>query len=86
MRARSQESSFVLTYIPEPGLKNTQRLGSQLTCAHTQKANFLSHSYRKQQLKEEEGSLEKQGGEKISHSMGMGPEENTAQTPDVETP
>ncbi len=53
---------------------------------HTQKANFLSHSYRKQQLKEEEGSLEKQGGEKISHSMGMSPEENTAQTPDVETP
>lgn len=50
------------------------------------KAKFLSGSYRKQRLREEEGSLEKQGGEKNSQSMGMGPKENTAQTPDVETP
>lgn len=66
--------------------KHTQQLGSQLTCTYTRRANFLSRSCRKQRLKEEEGSLEKQGGENISLSMGMGLKENTAQTPDVETP
>lgn len=66
---------------------HTQRLGSS-SCAltHTQRANFVSGSYRKQQLKEEEGSLEKQGGVTIQRSIGRGPKENAAQTPDVGTP
>lgn len=42
------------------------------------KAKFSSGSYRKQRLREEEGSLEKQGGEKNSQSMGMGPKENSS--------
>lgn len=46
----------------------------------------MSGSYRKQQLKEEEGSLEKQGGVTIQRSIGRGPKENAAQTPDVGTP
>lgn len=59
----------ILTYIPEPGLthekkkqSHTASLGSRLTCGAALKANFLSRSYRKRRLEEEEGSLEEEGG------------------------
>lgn len=65
---------------------HTASLGSRLTCAVALKANFLSRSYRKRRLEEEEGSLEEEGGGVNQQSMGMGPKKNTAQTPDVETP
>lgn len=45
----------------------------------------MSRSYRKRGLTDR-GERGEGGGEKISQSMGMGPKENTAQTPDVETP
>lgn len=57
--------------------------------AHVQahkEGQLLSRCYRKQQLREQEWSRGGGVGEKILHCMGMGLKENTAQTPDVETP
>lgn len=61
-----------------------EKVGSQLTCRRTKKANFWLAVTGNSSL----GSRRGVGGvgEKILHCMGMGLKENTAQTPDVETP
>lgn len=88
---RAQEGSVTTSHLhfdlhTRP-CSHTQRdkVGSQLTCRHTKKANFCLAVTGNSSL----GSRSRVGGgvgEKILHCMGMGLKENTAQTPDVETP
>lgn len=89
---RAQEGSVTTSHLhfdlhTRP-CSHTQRdkVGSQLTCRHTKKANFCLAVTGNSSLGSRSGVGGGGGGEKILHCMGMGLKENTAQTPDVETP